>query len=425
MDYHQAQDYIASLAPRGWRLGLDRMAEFARRVGLTGSLGDGEEPKYIHVAGTNGKGSVTAMVQSCLIEQGYRTGSFYSPYVVDPRERVQFNREMISEADLAAIATDLMPIGESLSETDFGGVTEFEFKTALGFEFWKRKQCEWVALEVGLGGRLDATNIIEPAASAIVSISFDHTHILGDTLGKIAYEKAGIIKPGKPVVVGQMPDEAFREIEKVAKKMNAPLWKVGKEVTWEATENGVRICTPGSTVEVKPSLFGEIQLHNAAVAYAALEMAGAIRDPGKIQDGFAHAYLPGRFQLMEYGGKRFLCDGAHNADSAKVLSHMLKEADFRPKVCITGMLTGHSPEDFYGNLRGLVNEFYVTPIDFHRSMNPKELHESLKAMGFRATNFHTVKAAIDAACQVEDTEDILICGSFYLVGEAMRLLQSR
>jgi dihydrofolate synthase / folylpolyglutamate synthase len=209
MDYQQAQDYIASLAQRGWRLGLDRMTEFAARADLVGSLGDGDSPKFIHVAGTNGKGSVTAMLQSCLVDQGHRTGAFFSPYVVDPRERIQFGREMISKEDLAAIATKLMPIGESLSETEFGGVTEFEFKTAMGFEYWKQKECDWVALEVGLGGRLDATNIITPASSAIVSISYDHVSILGETLAEIAREKAGVIKPGRPVVVGEMPDEAF------------------------------------------------------------------------------------------------------------------------------------------------------------------------------------------------------------------------
>lgn len=425
LNYLEAQEYIASLAQRGWRLGLDRMQEFANRVGLAGSLGDGTSPRFIHIAGTNGKGSVTAMVQSCLVEQGFRTGAFFSPFVVDPRERVQFGRDMISEADLAEVATRLKPIGESLSETEFGGVTEFEFKTALGFEFWKQKHCEWVALEVGLGGRLDATNIIEPASSAIVSISYDHVSILGNTLKEIAHEKAGIIKPGKPVVVGEMPAEAFDEIERVAQLNGSELWKIGREVQWVAAGNSVQITTPRSSVTVTPSLFGEIQLHNAAVAYAALELAGAVRDPEAIQLGFRHAYIPGRFQRIQYQGKEVICDGAHNADSAKVLAKMLSDAAVKPKVCVTGMLTGHTPEDFYGNFKGLVDEFYVTPIDFHRTMNPADLTESLRSMGFKATQYDDVKAALNAACLVEDTEDILVCGSFYLVGEVMRLLQSQ
>ena len=296
VDYQQSQDYIASLAQRGWRLGLDRMSEFARRADLAGSLGAENSPKFIHIAGTNGKGSVTAMIQSCLVEEGYRTGAFFSPYVVNPRERIQFGRNLISERELAEIATKLLPIGESLSESEFGGVTEFEFKMAMGFEFWKQKKCEWVALEVGLGGRLDATNIVQSAASAIVSISYDHVSILGSTLKEIAHEKAGIIKPNVPVVVGEMPDEAFFKIEQTALELGSPLWKVGREVQWQNRESGVLISTPGSTIEVSPSLFGEIQHHNAAVAYAALELAGPSRDKSKVQRGFASAYLPGRFE---------------------------------------------------------------------------------------------------------------------------------
>lgn len=401
------------------------MAEFARRIGLQNSLGEPGGPQFIHVAGTNGKGSVTAMIQSCLIEQGFRTGAFFSPYVVDPRERVQFGREMISELDIAEIATKLLPIGESLSETDFGGVTEFEFKTALGFEFWRQKKCDWVALEVGLGGRLDATNIIEPAASAIVSISYDHVSILGNTLQEIAYEKAGIIKSGKPVVVGEMPAEAFGEIEKVANDQGSPLWKVGRDVTWTKTGKGVQISTPGSTIEVAPSLFGDIQLHNAAVAYAAMELAGALKSEGDVKRGFASAFIPGRFQRIEFGGKRFICDGAHNADSAVVLAKLLAQAKVEPKICVTGMLLGHSPQDFYGPLNDLVTDFYVCPIDFHRAMNPEDLANEMRQMGLKATQFETVEAALRAACLVEDVEDILVCGSFYLVGEVMQQLQFR
>ena len=423
MDYQQAQEYIASLAQRGWRLGLDRMAEFAKRAQLSGSLGDGTSPKFIHVAGTNGKGSVTAMIQSCLVEQGFRTGAFFSPYVVNPRERIQFGREMISEADLAMISTNLKPIGESLSDTDFGGVTEFEFKAAMGFEYWKQKNCDWVALEVGLGGRLDATNIIEPASSAIVSISYDHVSILGSTLTEIAREKAGIIKPGKPVVVGEMPDEALSEIERVANENQSMLWRLGKEILWEKSPSGVRISTPHSTVNLCPSLFGDIQLHNATVAYAALELAGAIQKRSEIESGFARAYLPGRFQRIAFRGKNFVLDGAHNADSASVLARLLTEAKIHPKICITGMLVGHSPEEFFETLGGMVDEFYVAPIDFHRSMNPNDLGKSLSDLGLKTKVFETVQAAIDAAYKVEDSDNILVCGSFYLVGEVTRLFQ--
>ena len=425
MDYQNAQDYIASLAQRGWRLGLDRMSEFANRADLSGSLGDGDSPKFIHVAGTNGKGSVTSMIQSCLAEQGFRTGAFFSPFVVDPRERIQFGQDMISETDLAKIATKLMPIGESLSDTDFGGVTEFEFKAAMGFEYWKQKECEWVALEVGLGGRLDATNIVTPAASAIVSISYDHTSILGSTLKEIAHEKAGIIKPGKPVVVGEMPPEALNEIERTASEMGSPIWRVGQEIQWEKIRIGVNIATPYTTITVEPSLFGDIQLHNAAVAFAAMQLAGAVKKNDKVREGFSQAYLPGRFQTVNQGAHTYLLDGAHNADSANVLAKLLQQAGIKPKICITGMLNGHSAQEFYGPIRDMVDELYVTPIDFHRSMNPTDLSQELQSMGIRVTTFDSVQSALEAANESKQTEPILVCGSFYLVGEVMRLIRSQ
>ncbi|HEY0866603.1 MAG TPA: hypothetical protein VGE01_04465, partial [Fimbriimonas sp.] len=220
MTYPEALAYVSGLEPRGWRLGLDRMQAFIDRAGLSQNVGrpPGTDPagkpgaRFIHVAGTNGKGSVTAFLQSMLVEHGYRTGAFFSPYVVDPRERVQFGRSLISESDFASVVAHLKPIAESFSETEFGGITEFEFKTAVGVEYWRRKRCEWVALEVGLGGRLDATNVVHPACSAIVSIGYDHTQILGDTLEKIAFEKAGIVKPETPLVVGDVPEPARRVI---------------------------------------------------------------------------------------------------------------------------------------------------------------------------------------------------------------------
>lgn len=418
MTYAEAQSYIASLAARGWRLGLDRMAEFANRAGLGGSLGEGENPKFIHVAGTNGKGSVTAMIQSCLVEQGYRTGAFFSPYVVDPRERIQFGRELIGEQELVELVQYLAPIGESLSETEFGGVTEFEFKTAMGFEYWKRKQAEWVALEVGLGGRLDATNIVTPTACAIVSISLDHTSILGDSVELIAAEKARIIKPGIPVVIGEMPDPARKVIEDIAKENKAELWRVGYEVVYKSSGSKVMITTPSSNMIAQPSLFGQIQHHNAAVTYAALELSGAIEKRTLVPAGFAKTFIPGRFQ--RHG--QFILDGAHNTDSAKQLAAMLKEAGSSPKICITGMLTGHEPADFYTHLKGIVEEFWVVPINFYRAMPAQDLALKLQEIGFKTRTFESIKAALGAACHDEETEDFLVSGSFYLVGEVMQLL---
>ena len=233
MTYEQALAYIAALEPRGWRLGLDRMQEFVHRAGLDQSIGNPSGPQFIHVAGTNGKGSTTAFLQSILVESGYRTGSFFSPFVVDPRERVQFGRELIGKQELADLTEALIPVADSLTDSEFGGITEFEFKTAIGFQYWKQRHAEWVALEVGLGGRLDATSVVTPCASIIVSIGLDHMHILGDTRAKIAFEKAGVIKPGAPVIVGDLPPDALEVVTEVAQANTAPIWRWGHEVLWD------------------------------------------------------------------------------------------------------------------------------------------------------------------------------------------------
>ena len=420
MTYNEALAYISSLAPRGWRLGLDRMEEFARRASLLPS-----EQRFIHVAGTNGKGSTTAMVQSALVEQGFIVGAFFSPYVVDPRERVQLGREMISQQQLAEITEYLKPIGESLSETDFGGVTEFEFKTALGLECWKRAKCEFVALEVGLGGRLDATNVISPECSAIVSIGLDHVQILGDTVEEIAFEKAGILKRGRPGVVGEMAPEALAVIEQRASDVGSPIWRVGKEIVYrvEAT-GGVKVTTPNSEAVLHPNLFGAVQCHNAAVAYASLELAGAIRDVEAIRRGFSSASIPGRYQRVMRAGKEWIFDGAHNPDSARVLAAMLRQDGKRHLRCITGMLQGHDPEEFYPSIAPFIDEFWVVPVDNPRSMTPSDLADTLTRLKLKTRTFESTEAALRAANYAEDTEGYLVSGSFYAVGEIMRLLQS-
>lgn len=427
--YEQAMAYIAELAPRGWRLGLDRMEEF---INLSDSLNQKftKIPKFIHIAGTNGKGSTTAMVQSCLVEQGYATGAFYSPYVVEPRERIQFGRDMISEEELSQIWEYLAPMSEKLNNSEYGGVTEFEFKTAIGFEYWKRKSCEFVALEVGLGGRLDATNIVVPSSCAIVSIGWDHMHILGDTLGKIAYEKAGILKQGVPAVIGEMEDEPLNAIREFAQEIGAPLWVVGKEVTYVSEGAGIQIHTPTSSINVVPSLFGEIQYHNAAVAYAALELAGAVIDTAGVQRGFETATIPGRFQRVLVNTTEWLFDGAHNIDSGVVLRQMLEQNQKPVGFCITSMVYGHETLPFYKQFVDLIDEFVVVPIDFHRAKKVDDLASEISILGKPVSKFKSLQEGINyvmgKTCHYTrfDEKSVLVTGSFYLVGESLRVLKS-
>jgi dihydrofolate synthase/folylpolyglutamate synthase len=426
MTYTEALDYIASLAPRGWRLGLDRMGEFLKRAELEPYLGAEGGPQFLHVAGTNGKGSVTAYLQSILVEAGYRTGAFFSPYVYDPRERVQLGREMISPADLARLTTLLKPTAEVLADTEFDGATEFEFKTALAFAYWAEKKCEWVALEVGLGGRLDATNVVQPRASAIVSIGLDHTLILGATHTFIAEEKAGIIKPGVPVVVGDLPAEALAVVRRVAREQRSDMWHFGHEILLEREGDTFTVRTPANAhVGLQCGIPGVSQPHNMALAIAALDAAEVRVDPVAMRKGTCKAALPGRFETLAVNGKQVVLDGAHNSDAGEALRLNLERYfPGRRILLLTGMVGGHEPAQFYQQLKGPVERAVAVPIGFHRALAPQDLAIVLREIFPEVVVYDSLKEALrQEIAGLEGDDLMLIAGSFYLVGEAGRILR--
>jgi len=418
MSYEEAVAYLSTLQHRGWRLGLDRMEAFLRAAHLDHNLGSGMT-QYLHVAGTNGKGSVTAYLQSILVEAGYPTGSFFSPYVVDLRERVQFGRRFIGRDDFARHVAELAPIAAEL-ESEFGGVTEFEMKTAVGVRYWTERQCTWVALEVGLGGRLDATNVVTPAASGIVSIGYDHTAILGNTLGEIATEKAGIIKPGRPVVTGDLPLEAIEAVVRRVADTNSPWWRWGQEVMLRGS-GPYTVETPAGTFDgLTPGLAGAPQPHNMAVAVAMAVASGAVTDADVLRRGVALASLPGRFQRLRCANHTFILDGAHNAESAQQLRKSLDQHCAGERfTLITGMVDGHDPEGVMAPLRDVVERTYVAPIDFYRALPPEKLAPYCVA----ATPCASADEAIQGALTHPNT--ILVTGSFYLVGDVLRTLEPR
>jgi dihydrofolate synthase / folylpolyglutamate synthase len=419
MTYEDAVAYVASLEPRGWRLGLDRMQELVKRANLADATGAGPSPQFIHVAGTNGKGSTTAYLQSLMVEAGYRTGAFFSPYVVDPRERVQFGRDLISKDDFASLTRELMPIAESLSDTSFGGVTEFEFKTALAFLYWKRKECEWVALEVGLGGRLDATNVVAPNATIIVSISLDHMQFLGETIAAIASEKAGIIKAGVPCIVGPLPREAMDIVEVRTRELGCQLWKFGEEVLWK---DGL-VATPRREHHgIRPGILGARQEINVSLAIAAMDCIGMSGSQDEVREGALRASAPGRFEEHVIEGKVVVFDGAHNAEAAQTLRESLdRRYPGRELVLVTNMLQGHDLTPFYEPLAA--RSAHVAPINFHRGRQIAETATELRQIIQSVTEHESVGSALGAALQQASSRDVIVVtGSYYLVGDALRSL---
>jgi len=429
LTYPQALDYIASLAPRGWRLGLDRMQAFIDKLGLSRFVAGERGTQFLHVTGTNGKGSVTAFLQSVLHQSGFAAGGFFSPYVYDIRERVQFNKHLIAPGTLARLTSELMRVAESFNGSSLGAITEFEFKTALGFQFWKEKKCDWVAVEVGLGGRLDSTNVLLPAASTIVSIGLDHTNILGSTYREIAHEKAGVIKPGRPVVVGQMVDEALDEIETEARKKGSLCWIFGKDIVLEPMPGRkFRVHTPVRSYDgLRPGLYGRMQPHNMALAVATLDAAGIEVGPENMTSGVRHVTLPGRFEHRVYQGLDFVLDGAHNAEAAQVLALSLQDKyPARRIVLIAGMVAGHEPTRFFEPLAPLVFSAHIVPIQFHRALPPAEVAVGLHGLGPSVAVHKSLATGLEAACMDASSDGlVVVTGSFYLLGEIVRMMDPR
>lgn len=424
MNCEESLAYISSLGARGWRLGLDRMAELVQRARLSSSLGALPGPQFLHVAGTNGKGSTTAYLQSILVESGHTTGAFFSPYVFDPRERWQIGRELVAPEMLALLTTRLRPVSESLAETPFEGATKFEFETLVGLALYAEQRCDWAAIEVGLGGRLDATNVITPRACVIASIGLDHVNVLGDTLEAIAGEKAGIIKPGVPAIAGEMPGEALGVIERRAEAMGSELWRLGREVAFGKVPDGTwTVRTPDTCHSgLRHGMTGTWQAHNMALAVAAIVAGGVETSEEAIRAGVQRAFIPGRFQVLEWKGRTVILDGAHNADAAwglrRTLLELVPEASGGTLVLLTGMVGGHDPAGFYRALHGLYRAAHVAPIRSIRGLAPEEVAPAVGEKGEPTEVHESAPAAWRRA--LEDAGEggiVLVTGSNYLIGD--------
>ncbi len=313
MTYAEAVQFLYGLRLFGAKFGLENTFKLAA---LAGNPQD--KLRFIHVAGTNGKGSTCAMLESIYRTAGLRSGLFTSPHLVSFRERIQVNRQLITENEVVRLVDELQPLLKQF-HTDHHP-TFFEVVTVMALKFFAEQKCDLVIWETGLGGRLDATNIVTPLASVITNIAFDHQQWLGDTLEKIAFEKAGIIKPGVPAVTAAEEPEALAVIKEVARENNAPLKIVGRDAAPVRPDSAAR-CR-------YLSLSGEHQKINAALALAVVEiLQKQIPVPDEtIRAGLANVNWPGRLQLIERPhGQKILLDGAHNVAGAEALRAALLE----------------------------------------------------------------------------------------------------
>jgi dihydrofolate synthase/folylpolyglutamate synthase len=403
MSYVEAIQFLYGLQLFGANFGLERAHRLAALAG-----NPQQKLRFIHVAGTNGKGSTCAMLESIYRAAGLRVGLFTSPHLVSFRERIQVNRRLIPENELIRLVEEIQPLLKKFPTDNHP--TMFEVVTVLGLKFFAEQNCDLVIWETGLGGRLDATNIVTPLASVITNIGLDHQQWLGDTLEKIAAEKAGIIKPGVPAITAVENPEALAVIEQVAKERNAPPTKLNSKFKIQNLEL---------------SLLGEHQEKNAALVCSAVEVLHKTIpvSENQIRAGLTKVEWAGRLQLIQKpNGQKILLDGAHNLDGAKALRAALDKyfVATRP-VLIFGALADKNWPDICRILAPPAVKISTVPVASTRAADAHEL-----AAAFESAN----PAATVVACKNmehalnlnKDEAFVVVTGSLYLVGEALERL---
>ncbi len=412
MTYKQATEYIDSFLMFGSKLGLTRITK------LLSDLGNPQDKlKFIHIAGTNGKGSTAYYCESVLRHAGYKVGMFVSPYIVDFRERFQINSQMISQDDLCDIVARIKAICDRYPKNELP--TEFEIVTAIGIVYFAEQKCDMVVLEVGLGGRLDSTNVIKtPDVCAITSLSLDHTEFLGETIDKIAYEKGGIIKAGAPVVLYPLQEPKAKEkIEQICKERNSRLVIPNLAKTLEKSIFGETVEFDG--LKFTLSIPGDKQKYNACVAIEALRECSLQLCDEQIVKGIESAKIPARLEVLSTNPK-VLLDGAHNPDGVVMLEHTLDEY-FDSPLGIIGMMKDKDIDRVLEKIAPKFSKIYTVTVDNPRSQTARDLAESAKKYCADVVACESVEQAI--ALAKSEGKDFCVCGSLYLCSQARKILK--
>jgi dihydrofolate synthase/folylpolyglutamate synthase len=449
-DYQETLDYLYSFVDyslqKSFRYSPEKF-DLSRMRAFVESLGNPERAyPIIHIAGTKGKGSVAALCASALEASGYRVGLYTSPHLEDYTERIQVNGQPMLHDALIALVRELKPKIEAIPE-----LTTFEITTGLAFLYFQLQKANAAVIEVGLGGRLDATNVCLPAVAVITSLSYDHTYLLGDTLAAIAAEKAGIIKPGIPVVISPQKEEALEVLRRIADERKAPLTEVGRNyhfapvahtfdgqrlVVWPASGQfgGADDPPPGDPVEpsqvpLEIPLLGQHQVENAATAYAALRVAhenGLPTSESAIRRGFSRVSWPGRFEILRLDPP-VIIDCAHNRDSARKLRLALDEYfPTHPVVLIFGASEDKDIQGMFAELLPRVRQVVATRSSHPRAIDPQALVEMANQLGSQAKTAPTIEEALEAAeLLAGDNAAVLVTGSIFVAAAARSAWQER
>lgn len=427
-------EYIDSFymfkTPGGFKPGLERIQAILDRVG-----NPERKVKCIHVAGTNGKGSTSAMMSMILREAGYKVGFFSSPHIQHFHERMRINGMPIADTDLARLVEEIKPVIEEIEPIDgLGGrASFFEVVTALAFMYFADQKVDALILEVGLGGRLDATNVVHPIASVITSIGLDHTEYLGNTLAAIAGEKAGIIKEGVPVITGVRNEEALSVIAQKAEEKNAQLYAPLAESNWNFLESNLRYQNVDLTMdqttyhELKIGLLGEHQLRNATIGLKTIQIVQKYYpavDETAIRNGLGKVKWPGRLELVQEN-PAVLLDGAHNIQGVEALSCFIEEvkSQYRNLYMVMSILGDKEVTAMVKKVAPLATKITFTQNNNLRASAAEKLAETLKDEHTEFKIIPDFEMAIRKTIQEAEEGDLVcITGSLYTISEARELL---
>ncbi|MCL0058004.1 bifunctional folylpolyglutamate synthase/dihydrofolate synthase [Dehalococcoidales bacterium] len=430
MDYQQALDYIYSFIDYETMPHHPAYYDLRRIEELLAQLGNPHlAAKSVHISGTKGKGSTAAMVASALTTSGYTTGLYTSPHLHTLNERIRVNGELIPDDKLITLVERLKPEVELVNrKASYGQLTTFELLTALAFAYFKLKEVDFQVLEVGLGGRLDATNVIKPEVSIITSVSFDHMEVLGNSLAEIATEEAGIIKPGSIVVTSPQSDEVAEVISNICLNCGAELIRVGKDVTWQELNFDLDrqlFQVKGRLASYKLSipLLGHHQLANATTAIAALEVLaekGVNISRDSIIDGLGQVSWPGRLQILSHH-PLVVVDGAHNPDSAQKLKYSVEQYfAFDKAILIIGVSSDKDIAGIVSALFPLFDKVIITRSRHPRAMAPALIKAEFARHGVETQIVEDVATALFQALALAGDKDLIcVTGSLFVVAEAI------
>lgn len=423
-NYKKSLNYLYSLENYGMIFGLKPIKSILEAIG-----NPHEEIVSIHIGGTNGKGSTAAMIASILEKEGYRVGLYTSPHLINFTERIKINGKKIEEQEVAKL-TQWMKERIEEKKIDYR-FTFFDFTTAVAFQYFKQNLVDLAIIEVGLGGRLDSTNIVNPLISIITNISKDHEEILGRSLLKIAQEKAGIIKPGRPLITAASQPRILNLFSKICREKGSPFYRVGKDFrfTWQ---DGISFNYEGLNRKLwglHLNLKGFHQIVNATTALGAIEIMEDLGYTVSIESmvrGLNEVDWPGRLEIVSSSPKIIL-DGAHNKAGAIVLKEFLeKESQHKRLILIIGIMKDKDISSILNVLTPLADKVILTRPSIERAASPYLLKQRMGGYGKKAVIIEDLKEAIKKGISMVDQKDILcITGSLYTVGEAKRFLNPR